>query len=265
MVISILGCGWLGTAFGEHMHNGKAIVFGSTTSHAKRDALQSVGIQPVIMCFAPEFKGDDQGDFFNADVIVISLPPQRKSGRSDFFLEQMNAVIKQIKTGAVRKILFISSTSVYPSPNTIVTEEDADPDAYLVTAENLFRENFNHTTVLRFGGLIGPDRHPGRFFAGKMDVAGGDCPVNLIHQQDCVRIMDLIIQQEVWGEVFNACATFHPTKKAFYTAMSGRLNLPLPVFRDDDPAPFKIVSSQKLKQHLNYTFKYDDPMAMREL
>ncbi|HYF70620.1 MAG TPA: SDR family NAD(P)-dependent oxidoreductase [Ohtaekwangia sp.] len=264
MVISILGCGWLGSALGKHLANRGDMVFGSTTSHAKCNTLQSVGIHPVLLRFAPELEGDDGSAFFDTDIIVISIPPQRKSGRSGFFLQQMNAVVQRINRGTVRKILFISSTSVYSADNKIVTEQDANPDAYLFMAENLFRENFNHTTVLRFGGLIGPERHPGKFFAGKVDVAGGDCPVNLIHQEDCIRIIDSIMQQEVWGELFNACAGFHPTKKVFYTAMSGLLNLPLPVFRNDDPAAFKLVSSAKLKQHLNFAFKHDDPLAMRD-
>jgi hypothetical protein len=37
-------------------------------------------------------------------------------------------------------------------------------------------------------------------------------PVNLIHRDDCIGIINAIIEQNVWAEVFNGCADTHPFK-----------------------------------------------------
>ena len=98
-------------------------------------------------------------------------------------------------------IHFISSTSVYgdvcgmvdedtlPSPETLSGE-------ILVLAEKLFTSsNSFQTTVIRFGGLVGPGRDPGRFFAGKENISNGLAPVNLIHLDDCIGIGKEIIRK----------------------------------------------------------------------
>jgi hypothetical protein len=45
------------------------------------------------------------------------------------------------------------------------------------------------TTVLRFGGLIGEDRNPFKFIAGRENMDNPDAPINLIHQADCIGII----------------------------------------------------------------------------
>ena len=163
----------------------------------------------------------------------------------------------------VKRVIFISSTSIYQDLTRIVIEEDADPSTYLYLAERFLMSNQTFkTTVLRFGGLVGGDRHPGRFLAGKQDVDGATTPVNMIHQQDCVEIIFQLVQQNAFDEVFNACADLHPTKKEFYEASSRVLNLSPPTFREQKDSSFKIVSADKLKSALRYQFIFPDPMRM---
>jgi NAD dependent epimerase/dehydratase family enzyme len=71
--------------------------------------------------------------------------------------------------------------------------------------------------VVRFGGLIGEDRHPVKFLSGRKNVEQPDSPVNLIHQNDCIGILLTLIEKEIYGEVFNAVAPSHPTRKTYYT------------------------------------------------
>ena len=86
-------------------------------------------------------------------------------------------------------MLFVSSTSVYASGNQTATEADgalsgASP---LLAIENLFAENAGFsTTIVRFAGLIGYSRHPGRFFRSGKPVQNPNAPVNLIHRDDCI-------------------------------------------------------------------------------
>jgi nucleoside-diphosphate-sugar epimerase len=256
-----LGCGWLGKPFAAALVEEGYIVSGSTTQEVKLSELTALGIRPFLITFNPYASGKDIDTFFTADILVISIPPRTRSVQPEVYLTQLEQVLRKAKEGSVQHILYISSTAVYPDLNRIVTEEDVDHESYLAKAEAIIR-SFTNTTVIRFGGLVGPSRHPGRFLAGKKDLSGKNTPVNIIHQHDCIGIMKSIIAQQVWGEVFNASADEHPTREMFYTRASAALNLEPPQFVDDDSSPYKIVSSERLKQRLGYTFVYSDPIAM---
>lgn len=256
-----MGCGWLGKPFAATLVKEGYIVSGSTTQEAKLPELAALGIKPFLITFHPQAAGNDMNTFFEADILVISIPPRTRSAQPEIYLTQLEHVLQKAKEGSIQHILYISSTAVYPDLNRIVTEEDVDNESYLAKAEAIIR-SFASTTVIRFGGLVGPSRHPGRFLAGKKDLSGKNTPVNIIHQRDCIGIMKSIIGKQVWGEVFNACADEHPTREVFYTQASAALNLEPPQFVDGDSSPYKIVSSEKVKQRLAYTFVYANPIAM---
>lgn len=266
--ISILGCGWLGKPLGKKLVLDGYEVLGSTTTEAKIPDLKNLGIQPFVISFSPAKSTKDPDVFFNSEILIVSIPPRRKSGDKETYFLQMEEVVKECVKGEIKKIIFISSTSVYPDVNRVVSEEDQVVDGEsnsLVRAEKLFSSLKEiKTTILRFGGLIGENRHPGRFLAGKVDVKGGDSPINVIHLKDCISIIEKIIKTDCFGEVFNACADQHPTKKDFYLKASETLSLPLPVFLNErkEERSFKIVSSEKLKHSLNYKFHYSDPFSM---
>ncbi len=114
------------------------------------------------------------------------------------------------------------------------------------------------TTIIRFGGLIGANRNPARFMAGKKNISAGT-PVNLIHREDCINIITQIIEKDIWGEIFNACSPAHPTKEEFYTKASRISELPVPEF-SDRPEKYKVVNSEKLINTLDYKFQYPSPM-----
>lgn len=142
---------------------------------------------------------------------------------------------------------------------------DENADSVLLHIETLFRANPNfRTTILRLSGLVGYSRHPGNFFANGKLVQHADAPVNLIHQDDCIGIIDAIIEQDEWDQVFNGCADTHPTKRIFYSHARALLALPAPSFSaaDTNELEFKIVSNTKVKQQLNYQFIYPDVMTI---
>ena len=114
--------------------------------------------------------------------------------------------------------------------------------------------------MLRFCGLFGPDRNPGRFLVGKiLPGSSGQVPVNMIHLDDCIAIITEILEQNVWGEVFNACADEHPAKEEFYGEAARQLNFDPPKFAATAADAYKVVDSTKLRRMLNYRFKYPDP------
>lgn len=262
--VSILGCGWLGTELGKKLMSNGYIVKGSTGTSDRYNQLEFTGIQPFYIRVEPESVISDYLSFFNADILVIAIPPKRVKDILDIFPKQINQVIQLIRQLKIPRVLFISSTSVYESTNGTVREkETGNPEkpggqAILKAEKMLMEEEGFQTTIVRFGGLIGANRNPAHFLAGKRDVAG-NVPVNLIHRTDCVDILFEIIRKDIWGEVFNAVSPGHPTKREFYTKAAEVSELPVPQFTDN-PEKFKIVSSDKLIQQLGYSFTYPSPM-----
>jgi nucleoside-diphosphate-sugar epimerase len=253
-VVSILGCGWLGKPLGSALVNAGYSVMGSTTTHEKVPALREAGINAVVFDVDQLHAERAAKPFFHTDVLVISLPHGVRSGKAEEYGSRIRAVVKAACQSNAGAIILISTTSVYPNLNRVVTEEDADARNPVVHAENMVRESGIPNTILRFAGLSGPGRHPGRFLAGKRDVSGGDAPVNLIHLDDCIAVILRVIQNNVWNEVLNVCSDDHPTRKTFYTRSAIALGLQPPVFVEGGEADYKIVSNDRVKAVLNYQF-----------
>jgi len=267
--ISILGCGWLGLPLARKLIEQGFRVKGSTTSPEKLQVLSKAGIEPYHI-YLTEANVVNLVDFLKTDLLLISFPPKIRSGKGPEYLVQIQILQQAIQQSSVKYILFISSTAVYPDLNTIISEtidlSATYPENYLLQAEAEIQSTPIPVTIIRFSGLIGPDRHPGRFFSGKENIFHPQSPVNLIHLEDCISILIEIIKQDKWGQVYNACADEHPSRQEFYTAATAALNLPLPHFAPPSPAnTFKIISSEKLKKDLSYRFIYPDPMLFKEL
>lgn len=253
-VISILGCGWLGKPLGKNLFQSGYVVRGSTTRHENIDVLKQAGILPFVFNVDELLSREGIRDFFDTDVLVISLPHGVRKGKAEEYMSQIRRVLQVAQDGLTQRIILISTTSVYPNLNRIVTEEDADNDNPIVKSERLVRDSAIPATILRFSGLYGPGRHPGKFLAGKVDVKDGDAPVNMIHLDDCIGIITQVIQQNIWNEVFNACADEHPTRRTFYTKAALELGAEPPMFLDDHSSTYKIVSSERVKKALRYHF-----------
>jgi nucleoside-diphosphate-sugar epimerase len=258
--ISILGCGWYGLPLAKTLAGEGFSVKGSTTSPDKIPAIRQTGAAPCIINITATEENFDQ-EFFDCDILLISIPPKRSSTELHVFLDKIRRIAEIAAAAPVAQVIFISSTSVYGDHNQVVDESsspvpDTDSGKVMLEAERLLQENTAFkTTVIRFGGLIGPDRNPGRFFAGKSGIANGQSPVNLIHQSDCIGITMSIIQKQAFGEIYNACAPEHPTRAQFYTAAAKSTGLALPEFTDE-LQNWKVVSSAKVQTTLGYNFKY---------
>lgn len=262
--ISILGCGWLGVPLARHLMLKGFTVKGSVTSEEKFGLLTEAGIEPFRIVVSDTEVILDDPAFFHAHVLIIAIPPKRIEDIEQVFPSQIRRLIPFILNSGIQKVIFISSTSVYPDKNQIAREEDfLVPDKpsgrALLEAEELFNEieEFK-TTIIRFGGLIGVDRNPGRFLQ-KSSKPIEDAPVNLIHQDDCIEIISAIIDQDVWGETLNACCPEHPMKKDFYQKAAKQAGFSALIVSEQN-APFKIVDSSKLIRILDYEFIYSSPM-----
>lgn len=256
--ISILGCGWYGSALAKAFIADGLQVKGSTTSAAKLDELATMGIKPYLVNFLPGEETYDDS-FFDCDVLWIAIPPKSRGGEGALFIDKVKGIIRAIKLYEVPNVVFISSTGVYADSNQHVNEEtdpqpNTDAGRILFEAENLFHaETSFKTTIIRFAGLIGPARDPGRFFAGKKDIPNGDAPVNLIHLDDCIGLSKVILAQHAFGYLFNGCAPAHPTRADFYTRASANSGFEKPEFIRE-LKEWKVVESVNVERILGYKY-----------
>lgn len=245
---SILGYGWLGKALCKHLISKDYKVCVSTTSVAKLEAVKRQGLKCYLIDIEQDI--DFNSDFFDSDVLIVAVPPLE--------LSSYEKLLSALETSSIRKVVFISSTSIYQDSDAIITETDLLKNGKLCDAEEAFRVYPSlQTTVIRFAGLLGPSRHPSRFFNKNSTIKNPEGIVNMIHQEDCIRIIERILNQGIWSETFNACAPSHPSRRDFYTAAFNSTGQNPPSFADKTLSS-KHISSDKLIAALSYEFVYPD-------
>lgn len=251
--VSVLGCGWLGRPLAISLLNDGYSVKGSTTREEKLEILENNNIEPYIVDIS-DFEEYD--DFLDSDILIIAITSKDIDGFEN--------LISQIENSNVQKVIFISSTSVYPRINKVMTEEDEVLENHpLVEIERLFSENiFFESTIIRFAGLFGDQRHPCNWFKNGRKIPQPKGFVNMIHKDDCILIINEIIDQNAWNQTFNACSNHHPSRREFYTLAKVSNGFEIPEFENNEALQWKIISSNKVQKVLNYKFIHDDLLSI---
>jgi nucleoside-diphosphate-sugar epimerase len=267
--VLVLGCGWLGMALAQSLSAAGGAVLGTTTTPEQLGELEAIGVQPHLLRLGSDFSSSDDGLLQHllrsADVLVLNVPPRAASAGA--YPTLLRPVHRAVAAAGIRHVLFVSSTSVYPDEPRLMRETDAmstrDAASDVLRAEGHFVPRYGQwlSTVVRLGGLIGPNRAPGRFLAGRRDLPQGNAPVNLLHLTDAVGVLTAIIQHQAWGHTFNVCAAEHPLRRDFYPAAAKHLGLELPTFRDEKGITGKTIDSSLVRSIVPYEFQHDDVLA----
>lgn len=259
--ITIAGLGWLGKALATRLQLMGYTVKGSVTDAEKAKDLtrSNIAAYPVIISESG-VSGLIETLLADTDVLLIMIPPGLRKNTGANYALKMAHFLHAIERSEVKKVILISSTSVYDDDQGEVTEKDApqpttNAGKQLYDVEQIF---FNttafETTIVRFGGLFGGSRNPVRFLAGRKGLTNGDAPVNMIHRDDCIGILIAIIKQDAFGHVINAVSPNHPTKKEYYTKQAIELGLEPPEYSQEESLTFKQVDSITVDSVLNYDF-----------
>lgn len=235
--IGVFGCGWLGTPLAKNLITKGNSVKGTTTSEHKLEALKSLGILSYHVTLKQDkVEGNIQDFLKDLEVLIINIPPSLRKTGGESFVKRIRLLLKYIEVSEVEKILFISSTSVYGDIEGEINEKSISQPLtasgkQLLEVEKLLLSNPKiETTILRFGGLIGPHRHPVYYLAGRTDLKNGEEFINLIHLDDCILMIETIIKEGYWGLIFNGVYHHHPTKKEYYTTEAIKKGLNPPQF-----------------------------------
>ena len=259
--IAILGCGWLGFPLAKSLIANDFDVSGSTTTFEKLELLSQSHINPFLISLSENnIEGNIDEFLIEKDILIIDVPPKLRGINRENFVQKIANCIPYIEKSSIDKVIFISSTSVFEDDNSIINDKKipnatSEAGKQLFAVEKLLQSNPNfETTVIRFGGLVGADRHPAKMLAGRSGIENPDAVINLIHLEDCIAIIQKVILKNFWNTSFNAVAQFHPSRETYYKKKTIEFGLPAPTFDQSNPSIGKIVESKLVIEVLEHDF-----------
>ncbi len=265
--VSIIGLGWIGEPLAFQLQEKGFKVLGSTTSAEKQEKLSQKGLQSIRFSLNPHPEGLGFNVLFQSEILVVNIPPRSRSGNGAFHLEQLKYLRSLIDNSPIQKVIFVSSTGIYPE----VTSEKKYGEDFLLSLENTGNETIYRAeqlmekdrkydmTIVRFGGLLGNDRVPGKYFSGKENVAG-HTRVNFIHRIDSVRLLAWVMEKELWNESFNGVAPIHPLRREIYEKNAHDLGIAPPASYQHEPeGKDRLIDSKKILK-TGFEFEFPDPL-----
>ena len=218
--IGIVGCGWLG-----------------------KPLATSLSLQHKVECFSRE-QTPDNSSFWNNDIIIISI------NTKDNYLHTLSKIATLTKPSA--SIILMSSTSVYREFDEEVNEKSIITKIALQKeAELLVQSLRKKVLILRLGGLMGEDRVAGKW---KKVSTFTDGPVNYIHQDDVIGIVNFLIDTKIEEGLYNLVAPKHPLRSEVHAKNCKEFNWPIGTFEGKTA---RVVSSNLPK---DYSFLHPNPL-----
>lgn len=257
--VSILGCGWLGKPLGKYLSSRSYTVKGSTTRATMMTKIAMEGILPFQLNANPVPDGPNIDGFFDCDVLIVTLPPPHKPMIPDWAFMVHSSISRKAVEYGIKKVILISSTSVYPNEDKVYREADAQrivsnhSGTVMLDLEKCYTLGGISSVVLRLGGLFGPGRDPGKFLSADRPNKNPDNSVNMVHLDDVISAVHFVLEQEVSHEVFNIVSPELCTRRDFYNEAAKLRDINLTW--EQSSSGGKRVSSEKILQK-GFVFRY---------
>lgn len=247
--IAIIGAGWLGLPLAKHLQTLGYQVSASRTSQAGIEQLAAQGIEGFVCDLNNPLHLADTLASLGCDTVVGSFPPGFRRGQGDEYAQQWQDLVSAAQRAQCKKIIMISSTTVYPNRAEAMTEQqaslalaqsDADFSAnakVMLQAEQSVLDSGLDYAVVRCSGLIGPDRHPSRF-AARLKQVSTLAPANMLHLDDAIGAATFAVEH-LQHDVVNATTPNTVSKAEFYQAA-------LDAVASTDPLPAVVDVADKL-------------------
>lgn len=245
----VLGAGWLGHPLCE-----QAIEQGWQVQGTRRTPDPDVAFECLLKCVEETVH---HGISLEDAWWVCAIPPRASDKESKYLhiLEHMLALSKKLSS---KGFLLCSSTGVY-SPNTGTYSESSTLDSstlrqqVLVNAEQLVKQS--NGKILRLAGLVGPEREPGRFGAGKILRGSALGKVNMVHRQDVIdAIFTVLSQWSLAKNVYNLCNPMHPSRVDYYQQKCLAQGTQVPEFENQDDAA-RIIDGSAIAE-LGFVYRH---------
>jgi nucleoside-diphosphate-sugar epimerase len=234
----VLGAGWLGRALCLNAQRAGWQVQGT-----HRSALHKYDFERQFLLEDGQLT--HQLDLQDA-YWVCAIPPRSRHDKSNY-PATLSAALTLAKQLNAKGFLLCSSTGVYDQAPGVYSESSEiscsnERQTKLYTAEEQVLAV--NGKVLRLAGLLGPNREPGRFVAGKVLDTSSQQVVNMVHQQDVINAIWAVIAHWQQGQsIYNVVNPAHPTKAEYYAEKCQLNGGEMPRFSSDEVAERKVIGS----------------------
>ena len=276
--VGIIGCGWLGKPLAINLLAKSISVLATSSKLDNVAQLNQQSISAQQLTLPAEATQLGQHDVFTKQSVVIAITPQFRQERTDYAEKITQLVNAAQQRGLVQRIILLSSTAIYDGLAGTVDEESllnmtTEKVQILNAAEqavlNFSKQEAKQGIVIRLAGLVGPERHPGKFILANKTLSNATVPVNLIHQQDAVGLIEALLQSPFSQTIFNGVSDTHISKQQYYQAAAKAIKVDAPIFAQESHTQenctqeksnetTRVVSGDKAKQVLSYKFVYPD-------
>ena len=172
--------------------------------------------------------------------------------------------------GETKHIILLNSTAIYNGlagnvDETTPLDLNAEKVTSLLAAEQAIKAFTKRTHILRLAGLVGPNRHPGKFLQAARIFTNASAAVNLVHQNDVVSILLQLIEHtntDNQQSIYNVVSNTDSDRQHYYQTAAQALNLPQPQFAlEAEVTSGKKIIGTKLREQLAYQYQHDDLLA----
>jgi nucleoside-diphosphate-sugar epimerase len=245
---TILGTGWLGFELAKRFKSTYKIIV-SSRNEEKLKMYEDEGFSPYIL---NEYNLKSLDQLLDTDYLFINFPPSK----FDDYLGFLNKIYSHKKIKDIEKIIFISSTSIYPNIEGCFDEDFKIKDSsskIVFDAENLISSKSD--IIFRVSGLVGGNRISGKRLSNKI-VEYPKSLINFVHRNDVINATEFAIENDLKG-IFNLSSPEHPTKEKLYTFNSIKYNFESPVFLNNKEFLNRLINGSKIEE-LGFSYKYNN-------
>ncbi|WP_350628331.1 NAD-dependent epimerase/dehydratase family protein [Pseudoalteromonas sp. CAL260-MNA-CIBAN-0059] len=245
----VLGAGWLGSALCVNAQQAGWQVQGT-----HRSAVHEHDFERQFLLENGQLT--HQIDLQNA-YWVCAIPPRSRHSESNY-AQTLTAALTLAKKLNAKGFLLCSSTGVYDQEPGVYSESSDisctnERQIKLYEAEEQVLEQ--NGKVLRLAGLVGPNREPGRFIAGKELNTSAEQVVNMVHQQDVINAIFAVLEHWHQGQsIYNVVNPSHPCKRDYYAQKCQQHGGEMPRFTGADTAERKVLGSAI--EALGFSYQY---------
>ncbi len=245
---TILGTGWLGLELANQLKSEFEIKV-SARNDEKSKTFKDLGFFSFIL---NEYNFSFLDELLDTNYLFINYPPSK----FDDYLVFLNKIYKHEKIKNIEKIIFISSTSIYPNIEGSFDENymiNNSSSKIVFEAEKVVENRSN--IVFRVSGLVGGSRYFGKRSANKV-VESPQSLINFVHRNDVINATKFVIEKDING-IFNLCSKVHPSKKEIYTFNSKKYDFEMPIFLDNKSFLNRIIDGSKIEK-LGFEYMYNN-------
>lgn len=261
MNITIIGCGYLGTAIARYW-KGQGFNVTATTTTPEREKELSALAQRVVVLQGNDLNGL-KSVLQDQDTILLSVGAKNADAYQEAYLHTARTLVSALQeASSVRQVIYTGTYSVYGDKAGALVDESSPMTPANANGEILAQtENVllgaSHpdlkVCILRLGGIYGPGRELNKIFgrvAGTTRPGNGSDITNWIHLDDIVAALEFVRANQLQG-IYNLVDDAHLTSRELLDQVCEKYDLPKIIWDESLKSirPYNAtVSNQKIKE-----------------